>query len=84
MKTYRNYLGVNIFRVKTTIPGSDIRELKDGRMVECNPKYEVSYQFAGSYPYETLKECKESILTVFEKSKELVSKNEFIKIMNEE
>ena len=79
------YRGVIITKEREMIPGSNIKELKDGRFVECKPKfYPPVYKYAGSYPYSTLKECKESIDAVFNNDPEYWSQNqkEFERIMN--
>lgn len=61
MKAVKTYLGVKIFKFKDKVPGSDTKILKDGRFKTCSPKFETYYKYAGSYPYDTLKECMESI-----------------------
>lgn len=81
------YLGVIIHKVKDIIPGSDLKELKDGRLVPCKPQFEVSYQYAGSYPYDTLAECKASIDATLKSCKEVGGEcrpKEFAAIMNTE
>lgn len=81
------YRGVSIFRKKTIIPGSDFKELKSGRMKECKPKFDTAFKYAGSYPYPTLKECKEAIKHVYAASVAsggTTDPREFAAIMNEE
>jgi hypothetical protein len=56
---YRVYKGVRIYRVKEVILGTDFCLRKD-KVVPCKPKYEITYRYAGSYPYSTLEECKQS------------------------
>lgn len=60
-KPFRIHLGVKIYRVKEQIPGSDLRELKDGTMVPCKPQYEIFYQYPGAYKYDSLTECIQAI-----------------------
>ena len=57
--------GVLIQKVKEEIPGSSLKELKDGRFVECKPQFDTTYQFARSFPYSTLEECKQAIDNIF-------------------
>ena len=78
------FLGVKINKVKEMMPGSDQRETKDGSLVPCLPSYITTYQYAGSYPYSTLEEAKESILAVFNHQREYNQKHldEFAAIMN--
>lgn len=49
--------GVQIFKSRRMITGSDLKQLKNGQWRDCQPEYEYAYQFAGSYPYDTKSEC---------------------------
>ena len=79
------YHGVIIEKFYEEIPGSSLRELKDGTVVLRKPKYNTYYKYAESYPYDSIKEAKESIDRIM---KEIASKNiiltqkEFENIMN--
>jgi hypothetical protein len=58
---WRVHEGVRIYRVKEVILGTDFRFNKEDKGVPCKPKYEITYRYAGSYPYSTLEECKQGI-----------------------
>ncbi len=81
LRPHRVFLGVKIYRVKDEIP--NLYEMKDGTIKERKPFYEVSYQYADSYPYSTLEECKAAIRNIFDR---VVfgdkGKPEFIEVMN--
>jgi hypothetical protein len=66
-KSLRTHRGVRIFSVKEEIPGSSLKELKDGTMVEVKPKYCTCYCYAGSYKFDTIEEAKASIDEVYNK-----------------
>ena len=80
------YLGVKIWKEREQIPGSDIKQLKNGRFVDCKPKYyDPVWKYAGSYPYSTLEEAKQSIDTILARCKEVGGESrlaEFAAIMN--
>lgn len=61
MKHVKKHLGVKIFKVKEQVLGSDLKILKDGSVKICKPRFETFYQYAGSFKYDTIKECIESI-----------------------
>jgi hypothetical protein len=61
------YKGVIFDKVTEEIPGSSLRELKDGRMKECKPKFRtLGYAFHDGYPYDTVKELKEVVDRIHE------------------
>jgi len=85
----RTYLGVIIYKEKEKVPGSDLRELKDGRLIECAPIYDTWYKYTGGIRCYTLQECKESIDSIFRQTKDMYStekehREAFVKLMNEE
>ena len=77
--------GVLIQKIKEEIPGSSLKELKDGRLVECKPQFDTTYQFARSFPYSTLEECKQAIDNIFFRCQEIGGETDpvkFAEIMN--
>ena len=77
--------GVLIQKVKEEIPGSSLKELKDGCFVECKPQFDITFQFARSFPYSTLGECKQAIDDIYERCKEVGGETDpvkFAEIMN--
>lgn len=65
MKARRTYKKIKIFLVKNMIPGSDIKELKDGRIVDVAPKYDVLYRWTNGALCYTLAEIKADIDAFF-------------------
>jgi len=61
-KPYAIYKKVKIYRNREMIPGSNLRELKDGIMKECKPQYyPAQYAHMDGYPCDTLREAKQTI-----------------------
>ena len=84
MKQVTTYIGIKIFKLLEEVPGSSLRELKNGTMKECKPKFDRHYCFQGSYKYDSVKECREAIDRIKKASPADISDEEFAKIMNEE
>ena len=84
-RTMTKYHGVIIYKFYEEIPGSSLRELKNGTLVSCKPSYKIYYRYSGSYPFDSVKKAKESIDNIM---KELASKGitctqrEFEYVMN--
>ena len=80
------YKGVKILRVKEMICGSDCKELKNGTLRNCKPKYDIYYQYPNGALHDTRDEVKESIDTVMQQCIEhdCYEKKMFIEIMNKE
>ena len=61
-KPFRVYRGINIYRQYEVIPGSDLKELKNGEMKEVKPKKElVGFHYADGFPYDTIHLCEQAI-----------------------
>ena len=60
-KTYRNYKGVKIYRVKEMVIGSDFRIGLNDLVIKTKPKYDIYYKYRSGYKESTLQEAKESI-----------------------
>lgn len=55
------YKGIIIDIETIEIPGSSLRELKNGTMKECKPKYEKRYSYPGGHKHTCMQDCKDSI-----------------------
>ena len=85
MSTYR---GVKIYQTREEIPGSSLKELKDGTLVPCKSKfYPAVYRYAGSsYPYDSLREIKTAIENIYQRCLETWAESrpeEFAAVMND-
>ncbi len=78
------YKGVIITIEKVEIPGTSLRELKNGTMKEAKPKFEKFYLFQGSYCYSSMAECKKGIDRIIEQLGSDFDEEIFTKIMNED
>ena len=61
MRAFKRYRGIRIYRERVRICGSDIKELKDGRLVNVSPKYDVWYKTSDGARCYTVKEVKKDI-----------------------
>lgn len=61
MRTYRNYKGVKIFRLKEMVPGSDCKFNSRDELVPATPKYDIFYTYANGHKCDTLKDIKRDI-----------------------
>lgn len=65
MKAHRTHKKVKIFLVKNMITGSNFKILKDGRIVDTAPKFDVFYRWTNGALCYTLKEIKADIDAFF-------------------
>lgn len=78
------YRGVIIRQEKEIVPWSDMRELKDGRIIPRKPEYEVSWRYVDSYPYPTKQEAKDAVDRIFAcAAAKGISEEEVVEIMNQ-
>lgn len=86
-KPVKVHKGVKIYRCREQIPGTDLREMKDGIFKDCKPKYIYAYKYIDGYPDNTISEVIESIDNIWGNAGYKNTPKgikEFSNIMNEE
>ena len=81
-KVVSTHRGVQIFKESVEIPGSSLRELKDGSMKDCAPKFEHTYAYYAGHPMETAKAVKRMIDELWEKNQNIGTQEDFAWVMN--
>jgi hypothetical protein len=83
MKAFRTHRGVKIQRVKHMIAGSDFTITASQVMIPRKPEYDITFEYAGSYPYDTIEEAKDSIDSIWNKCEwQDNQQKEFANVMN--
>ena len=68
MKTYKKHRGVNIYRVKFLVHGSDWGLDSNDEVVYKKGKFDTYFVYGNSSTYDTVKECSDNIEDIYFKS----------------